>query len=113
MDDTQLSAKSRRQAPLDEFLQRHQPIGAFQRVQGRYGIAIDVVVNVGPAQTDDQRPLRVLIAKAPDALRAAPGVQRDHQICRRVVVANGNVNVVAQFAQDSRPAHRCSRVSRP
>ena len=63
------ASKSRRHAPPRKLLQRDQAIGACERVQSRRRIAIDVVVDVGAAQGDDQRPIR-------DNARENPGCCR-------------------------------------
>jgi hypothetical protein len=80
-------------------------------VQRRRRVAIDIFVDVGAAQSDDQRPIRKARAKIPDAVRAAPGVERDHQVRRRPVVAVGDLNVVTELAQDPRPADRRGRIA--
>ena len=74
-------------------------------MQSRHRIAIDIVVDVGAAQRDDKRPIRITLAKIADAVGAAPRVERDHQIRGRSIVPAGNLNVMAEFAQDPRPSH--------
>ena len=105
--DANLWLKSRRYPPSRKLLERDQAIGACERVQSRRRIAVDVVIDVGATQSDDQRPIRVMLAKIPDAVGAAPCVQRDHQIRRRSLVPVGDLNLMAEFPQDPRPA--CGR----
>ena len=79
-------------------------IGARERMQNRHRIAIDIFVDVGATQSDDKRPMGVTFAKIPDAVGAAPCVERDHQIWRLSIVAVGNLNFMAELAQDPRPS---------
>ena len=81
--------------------------------QCRRRIAIEVFVDVGAGQGHDQRPFRVELTKARDAVGAAPGMQSDHQLRGLAVVAVGDTNVVAEPAQNARPAHRRGPVARP
>src|SRR5215475_2106988 len=76
--DANLVAKPSGYALASELLQRHEPAGAGERTQNRGRIAIDVVVDVGSAQADDQRPIGVQVAKGADAVGAAPGMERNH-----------------------------------
>ena len=87
-----------------ELLQCDEPVGACERVQSRRRIAIDVFIDVGAAQGDDQGSIRVKLAKAPDAVRAAPRVQRNHQIRGGSVVSIGDVNVDARARAGSAPS---------
>jgi hypothetical protein len=113
MHDANLSSKPRGHAPSHELLQRDEPIGACERTQGRRWIAIDIVVDVGAAQTHDQRSIGVKLAKVPDAVRAAPRVKRNHQVCGGSIVSAGNVNSMAKLAQDPHPAHAGGLISGP
>ena len=108
-----LSSKLRRQAPSREVLQRNQPIGRGERAQNRRRIAIDIFVDVGAGQSHDQRPFRVKLAKAPDAVGAAPGMQRNHQIRCCSNVAAGGMNLVAELAQNPRPSCRRGPIAGP
>jgi hypothetical protein len=103
--DANLGPKSCRHSPPRKLLQRDQAVGARERMQSRHRIAIDIVVDVGAAQRDDKRPIRITLAKIADAVGAAPRVERDHQIRGRSIVPVGNLNVMAEFAQDPRPSH--------
>jgi hypothetical protein len=104
VQDANLSPKLRRHAASRQILQRDEAIGTSERMQGGRRIAIDIVVDIGAAQSHDQRPIRIALAKIADADGAAPRVERDHQIHCRSVVTAGNVNPMAELAQDSRPA---------
>ena len=103
--DANLGPKPCRHSPPRKLLQRDQAVGARERMQSRRRIAIDVVVDVGAAQRDDKRPIRITLAKIADAVGAAPRVERNHQIRGRSIVPVGNLNVMAEFAQDPRPSH--------
>jgi hypothetical protein len=92
------AAKSCRHPPPRQLLERDQPIGTCQRVQGGTRIALDVFVDVGPGQSHDQRPIRIELAKAPDALGTAPGMQRNHQVRGRLLIFAGNVDLVTEPA---------------
>src|SRR4029450_3254202 len=96
-----------------KLLQRHQPVGTGERVQNRTWITIDVVVDVWAAQADDRRWIGVEVAKATDAVCAAPRVKGNHQVCGGSVIAMRNVNAVSELAQDPRPAHARGFVSGP
>ena len=113
MHDVNLSSKPRGHPPSHELLQRNEPIGACERAQSGRWIAIDIVVDVSAAQTHDQRPIGVTLAKVPDAVRAAPRVKGNHQVCGGSIVSVGNVNVMAELAQDPHPAHAGGLVSGP
>ena len=104
MHDANLSSKFCRHSPPRKLLQRDEAIGTRERMQSRHRIAIDIFVDVGAAQSDNKRPVRVTLAKIPDAVGAAPGVERDHQIRRHSIVPVGNLNFMAELAQDPRPS---------
>src|SRR5262249_56692188 len=70
MHDANLRAKPRGHAPPHEPLQPDEPIGACKRAQSRRWVAIDIVVDIGAAQSHDQRPIGVKLAKVPDAVRS-------------------------------------------
>ena len=112
MHQANLSSKSLRHALAREPLQGNQPIGARERMQRGHWVALDVVVDVGAAQSHDQRPIRIKLAKSPDAARAAPCMQRNHQLGLLSGVLVGDVNLMAELAQDARPAHRRGAISR-
>ena len=61
--DANLGPKSCRHSPPRKLLQRDQAVGARERMQSRHRIAIDIVVDVGAAQRDDKRPIRITLAK--------------------------------------------------
>ena len=111
--DPHLWSKSRRHAPPCKLLQRNEAIGTGERTQSRRRIAIDIFVDVGAAQRDDQRPFGVTLAKILDTLRAAPGVQRNHQVRRLSIVAVGDFNVMAELAQNPGPAGGGSPIPGP
>src|SRR5262249_4114049 len=111
--DAELSAKPCRHTPSREFLQRDQPIGAGERAHNRRPITIDVAVDVGAAQAHNQWAIRMPFAKSTNAVRAAPGVQGNHEIGGGSVVAISNVNARGKLAQGPRPAHAGGPVSRP
>jgi hypothetical protein len=111
--DTDLVPELRRHAPSRQLLQGDQPIGAGERAQGRDRIAIDVLVDVGAGQRYDQRPARIERAKIADAVGAAPGMQRNHQIRGRSIVSIGDTNAVTELPQDPRPPRRRGAVPRP
>jgi hypothetical protein len=96
--DANLGPKSRRHSPPRKLLQSDQAVSARERMQSRHRIAIDIVVDVGAAQRDDKRPIRITLAKIADAVGAAPRVERDHQIRGRSIVPVGNLNVMSEFA---------------
>ena len=73
-------------------------------MQSRRRIAVDILVDVGAAQSDNQRSSWVTRAKIPDAVGAAPCVERNHQIRRHPIVPVGNLNFMAELAQDPRPS---------
>ena len=104
IDDANLASKSAGHALARELLERDQPIGACKRAQRRFGIALDVLVDIGPAQGNDQRPIRVELAKAPDALCAAPSMQRNHQIRPLAIVFGCHIDLMTKLAQNARPA---------
>ena len=104
MHDANLSPKLRRHAPPRKLLQGDEAIGTRERMQSRHRIAIDIFVDVGAAQSDNQRSSWVTRAKIPDAVGAAPCVERNHQIRRHPIVPVGNLNFMAELAQDPRPS---------
>src|SRR5262249_26869747 len=102
-----------RYALAREPLQRDESVGAGERAQDRARIAIDVVIDVGAAQTHDQRPVGITFAEGADAVGAAPRVESNHQVCGGSVVARYDVNAMSELAQDPRPAQARCLVSRP
>jgi len=113
MHDANLRAKLRGHAPPHELLQRDKPIRACKRAQSRRWVAIDIIVDVGAAQSHDQRPIGVKLAKVPDAVRAAPCVDCNHQVCGRSIISVGSANAMAKLAQDPRPPRTGGLVSGP
>ena len=67
--DANLWSKFRRHSPPRKLLQRDETIGARERMQSRHRIAIDIFVDVGAAQSDDQ-------AADPGNVRENPGCCR-------------------------------------
>jgi hypothetical protein len=109
--DANFLSKSPRQALPRELLQGDQAIGAGERVQRRLRIALDVFVDIGAAQCHDQRSARKNLPKSADAVGAAPGMQRDHQIRGRSIPFVGDANLVTELTQDVRPAQRRRTIS--
>ena len=113
MDDAELAAQSRRNPPPRQILQCDQPIGGFERAQGGLRIAVDVLVKIGAGESDDQRPIRVELAKAADRGGTAPGVQRDHQLRRRSIVLGRDAGGMPEAPKDFCPAQRRGPVAGP
>ena len=88
MDHAHLDAVLGRHSLADQVVQPDQPVGQRDGAQGRPGMAVYEPVGVGAGQGDDERPARVLIGKPRDRVRAAPGVQRDHEVGGPAVVVD-------------------------
>jgi hypothetical protein len=71
-------------------------------------MVVDVAVEVGAGQHDDQRPLRKARGEGVDRGGAAPRVQRDHQVRVAPVPLDLRADAVAVLAQETRIA--CGRV---
>ena len=113
MDDAKLAAESPRNPPPREILQCDQPFGGFERAQRRLRIAVDVLVEIGAGESDDQRSIRVQLAKAADGAGAAPGVKRDHQLRRRSIVLGRDAGGMPEAPKDFCPAQRRGPVAGP
>ena len=113
MYDPYFPSMPRWNTPCREALKCNKAVGGGYRIQHRSRFAASGAVNIGAAQRDDQRALRVSGAKCAYALRAARCVQRNHEVCRLAVIDMSRPDAVAEFPEDSRPPFaRCS-VSRP
>ena len=90
-------------ALFGEGLKGKQAIGTGKRMQDRARISVEILINVGAAQSHDQRPVRVKRAKVMDAAGAPPGMERDHEICRHPVVVMNHPHVMTKRRQDLGP----------
>jgi hypothetical protein len=87
-----------------EVVQHHQTVGQFHRPQGPNRVDIEIVIDVGAAQLQDDRPSGVLRLEALDRICAAPRMDGHHRVGRFAVIVGGNPRPVAEVAQDARPA---------
>jgi len=113
MQDAKLGSEPSWHAPARKLLQGNQAIGVAERSQRGRRVALEVLVDVGTGERHDQRPVRKQLTKAADALGAAPGMQSDHQLGGGSIVLVENAHLVAEFAQDARPAQCRGAISRP
>ena len=113
MDDAKLAAESPRNPPPREILQGDQPIGGFERAQRRLRITVDVLVEIGAGETNDQRSIRVELAKATNGAGAAPGMKRDHQLRRCSIVFGRDAGGMPEAPKDFCPAQRRGPVAGP
>ena len=113
MDDAKLAAESLRKSPPRQILQGHQAIGRFERAQGASGIAVHILVKIGAGESNNQRSIRVQLAKATDRAGAAPRMERDHQLRRRSIVFGRDAGGMPEAPKDFCPAQRRGPVAGP
>src|SRR5262245_8834912 len=65
---------------------------------------MDVSVNVGAGEDDDERSRGMQIMKAPNRVVAAPGMERDQQIAALVVIDLCHAHAMPEFSQNTGPA---------
>ena len=106
MDDTQPPTQRPRHDTPGKIVQGHQAIGQLHCAQGRFGIALQVAVNVSAAQLQHQRPLRIPFLEGNDRAGTAPGMHGHHEVGGMAVIVLGDPDAVTQPAQDPGPARR-------
>ena len=84
-------------------MQRDDPIGELERTLDDFALA-KVAIHVRTRQGHDQGPSRILQTKTLHGRRASPGMQGHQEIDELSVVALRENHVVAQLAEDPRPA---------
>jgi hypothetical protein len=87
------------------FLEHDDSGGQFKRML-RFSIRLNILVNIGAGQYDDEREICVKLMKLQYRSVTASGVKRDQQIARQARVVLHDIDFVSETAQDPRPAHR-------
>src|SRR5512134_1245542 len=78
-DDLRLAARLRRKSFGAELVENEQRGCELERALS-LGIPLDVVIEIGPRQNDDQRALRVGGGKSRDRFCRTARMQSDHQV---------------------------------
>jgi len=93
----------RRQLVDPAILQHDQPVREFQRLPG-VAVFVDVAIQVGAGQRQQQGTARKALGKGVDRSEAAPCMQRQHQVGRASIPFHLHPHRVARLAQEMRPA---------
>jgi hypothetical protein len=103
MDDAKARAESFGNSAPRKVVQRHQTVGQLHGPKRRNRVGIDVVIDVGAAQLQDDWPIGVLRFEALDRIGASPRMHRHHRVGRLAVIIQADTRPMAEAPQDARP----------
>ena len=106
MDDAQSPAKPLGHRLPGEIVQGDEPVRLLHRPQCRAGVGIDVLIDVGAAQLQDDRSCREFRLETLDRSGAAPGMNGHHRVGRLSIIARRDLHPVPELPQNARPSRR-------
>src|SRR6516164_4707090 len=111
-NDAKLFAKPFWNDAPRQTVQCNEPLRQLHRSQRRLGVFFDVLVDIGPAELEDQPVPRIANLKAAYCLGAAPSMNGDHCIGELVFIVSRDGHAVAEAPQNARPTERRDGIAR-
>lgn len=111
VDHHALATKLRRQSGHTERLEENEVCGEAERAL-RLAALLEIAVQIGPRENDDERKVGMVSMKAIDGIEAAPRVERDQEITALATPALPDRDAVTETAKDPRPAQGRRAVAR-
>ena len=111
MDHAEARTKRLGHSLPSEIVQGDEPVRLLHRPQCRAGVGIDVLIDVGAAQLQDDRSCREFRLETLDRSGAAPGMNGHHHVGRLSIIARYDLHPVPELPQDARPSYRRDAVA--
>jgi hypothetical protein len=106
VDDDELAAVLARDRLGHEIMKPDQRVGQIEGTERRRGVARRIAIDVRASERHDERRVRLPRAKATDRGCAPPGMKGDHEIGGLITVIPRHAHLVAELADETRPAPR-------
>ena len=90
---------------MHQVVQAHQSVCELHGTITNLRVAFLKTINVRAGERDNQRSSGIQFVEPIDRLGAAPSMQSNHRIERFLVVSFRNRYVMAEFPDQTRPAH--------
>jgi hypothetical protein len=111
MDYPHFGAEAFRQGFGDQIMQTDQHISECHGLLGCDGVGMQISIHVSPAQADDDWLLRKAVVELPDALGAAPGMQRNQEIGPGTLKGCRYRHAMTEIPKDSCPTIGCGSIA--
>ena len=106
MDHAQSPAKPLGYRLPGKVVQGDEPVRLLHRPHCRTGVGVYELIDVGPAELQDDWSRRKFRFETLDGSGASPSMNRDHRIGRLSIIARCDVHPMAELSEDARPSRR-------